>query len=111
MAARWEDEYEEVGVAEVVHVLELLLSVAWAILHHGLVDVYGCALTGGLELVDEGVFGADVFAVVLKRDDGPTEGFQYEVDYNMCLVVENRAGGEVVGNINIKKLYHFSNFD
>ena len=65
-AARWKDEHEKFGVVEVVHVLEPLLCVARALLHHGLVDICGCALAGGTELVDEGVFGADAFVVVLE---------------------------------------------
>ena len=55
-AARGEDEEEEVGVVEVAHVLEPLLGVLRALLHHGLVDVDGGALAGGLELLDEDFF-------------------------------------------------------
>ena len=95
-AARGEDEEQEVGVAKVAHVFEPLLRVAWALLHHGLVDVDRGALAGGLELLDEGVFGADVFAVVLERKDGPAEGGRRRVDAALCLAVEHRAGREVV---------------
>ena len=95
-AACGEDEEQEVGVAEVAHVLEPLLCVARALLHHGLVHVDGGALAGGLELLDEGVFGADVFAVVLEREDGPAEGGRRGVDAALCLAVEHRAGREVV---------------
>ena len=95
-AARGEDEEEEVGVAEVAHVLEPLLGVLRALLHHGLVDVDGGALAGGLELLDEGVFGADVLAVVLEREDGPAEGGRRGVDAALCLAVEHGAGREVV---------------
>jgi hypothetical protein len=72
-AARWEDKHEKFGIVVVAHVLELLLCVARALLHHGLVDICRCALEGGLELIDEGVFDAYAFVVILEREDGPTE--------------------------------------
>ena len=45
--------------------LEPLLSVLRALLHHWLVYVDGGKLARGLELLEEGVFSAKVLAVVL----------------------------------------------
>ena len=49
VAARGQDKEEEVGIAEVVHMLEPLVRVARALLQDGLFDGQACALAGGLE--------------------------------------------------------------